>query len=331
MSESSVDELELACLRSARRRTLARILWSAQAEGIADAEQLGAHFEGGVAAAEGGVAATEGGVAAAEESVVAALAAVRVGVAASCAARGLDFDDEPWAAFVSEVLNSLHNESLAIAWRERQWRPALRRSIAPRFGSLWEWLGSVEYGSEQAQLAWETCASFDGHLTHPCAKTKLGLSRSELLRYGGEFGARPRLLVCALARSATIGFVTPSCGAHDPTAYFAARFPAAYAAFVRWLRGEQGALEHTEYVPLPMHPASLEHVRLDFSALIEQRLLLIPHERSPLPTPAVEHEAPSLCERGGKGAPDLDHLHASSMEDSSTIHRGCSRVPDVEP
>ena len=89
--------------------------------------------------------------------------------------RGLDFSSESWTQLVKEIHQSAENETHGLAWRETVWRPRMRERVGAH-GSLWSWLGGLDAASEEAQLAWEVCAAFDGHLTHPCAKTKLPMS-----------------------------------------------------------------------------------------------------------------------------------------------------------
>ena len=255
------DDLELAALHRARLRTLARILWSAQAEGLGHiACPARNHEDGGI--------------------VVAALHALRERIAISCHERGMELDVELWSAFTREVENSVENEASALAWREHHWRPSLKCAAASssEYPSLWDWLGTLPCKSEDAQLTWETTASFDGHLTHPCAKTRLGLDRSRTEQLSAEYGARVPLLLGALARSAASEFQTPSSGAASASAYFRARFPDAYSAFGRWLREHHGVIDaHVcDYIPLPIHPANMSHVHTDFKDMIDQGLLILP-------------------------------------------------------
>ena len=246
---------------AARSRTLGRLLWSAQAEGLSieapanDGRPL--------------------------DSFAAALEAVRSAIESSCAEHSWTFDKASWQKFVGEIDNSLRNETLAIEWREEVWKPSLlQQSKQHSATSLWALSGNLSAASEEAQLLWEISASFNGHMTHPCAKTKLELSPSELQRVSPEFGPVVPLVVGALAASAAQQFATPGCGAPTAATYFALKFPQAYAQWTLWI--ERAAAGHgvAAWIPLPIHPANLQHVREDFAELVATNLLLVP-EGSP--------------------------------------------------
>ena len=275
MCQTECSTTQSAATAAARSRTIARLLWSAQAEGLSIAPPSDEANQ--------------------EDGLSLALAAVRSAVQASCQQNGWSFDNASWQTFVGEINNSLQNEELSIAWRNSSWKPWLLEAMMSTLpslpsSSLWELTSKLEASSEEAQLLWEVNASFDGHLTHPCSKTKLELPPADLTRMAAEFRPRVPLLIGALAASASQQFVTPSCGAASASAYFALKFPRAHADWVAWLDYQlllpqtgatvaaSGTLNASDFVPLPLHPANLKHVLDDFAALIADRLLILPEE-----------------------------------------------------
>jgi siderophore synthetase component len=249
--------------RRARARTLARLLWSAQAEGLRLDDPVADGFDG--------------------DGLSAVLVAVRTAILDSCEREGIQFSEQSWQRLMMEIENSVNNEHLALEWREKTWSPAVRKLAAPQ-ESLWHWLGTMDAASEEAQLTWEILASFDGHMTHPCAKTKLGIADEELPRLSGEFGPRVPLIVGALARSAAKFFLTPGCDAQTASDYFARAFPAVHIKWTKWLQGHGGSSGRAgtfapeAYVPLPIHPANVAHVKADFASLLTENLLLLPRD-----------------------------------------------------
>ena len=118
---------------AARSRTLARLLWSAQAEGL--------KIEPPTTDADGPL-----------DSFSVAIEAVRRAVESSCKDHDWTFDQTSWQKFVSEIENSLRNETLAIEWREETWKPSLlRQSQEHSSASLWELSASLNAESEEAQ------------------------------------------------------------------------------------------------------------------------------------------------------------------------------------
>ena len=233
--------------REAAKRTLARLLWSAQAEGLV-LEDIG-------------------------DSIDEALEVLRRALADSCAVHGWEMAEDSWEAFLAELRNSERNETLALHWRTSRWKPELRLK-ASLHQSIWSWMGEMDPTTEEAFLTWEVLASFDGHMTHPCSKTKLGLRPSQLLRTASEFEPTVPLVVGALAASDAKTFLTCDSGAASVNDYFASRFPVPCGLWRRWLssRGKTA----TDFVPIPIHPANLPHVREDFASLLADGTLLLP-------------------------------------------------------
>ena len=262
--KSFMETADVATTR-AHTRTLARLLWSAQVEGLMLPPI-------------------------ATNSYAAALAQVRAAVQSSCQSRGIAFCNDNWSRLLAEVEQSARNETHAIAWRDSTWIPRIR-SVSQPHDSLWSWLGTMDAATEQAQLAWETCASFDGHLTHPCAKVKFGLTLAELETISAEFSPSVPLVVAAIAADASKSHVTDECGAASTGAYFASRFPTTHTAWRRWLEARVDTPD--AYVPLPIHPANMKHVRDDFTELIISRDLLLPAPED-VPTAATISGAPLM-------------------------------------
>ena len=253
---------------SAERRTLARLMWSARVEGLLD-----------------GVDDCKGGLSQAMSVIGECLRSLHP--------RSVTV--ETLARFELEVKQSMHNEALALDWWAAVYEPAVRKRAALH-DSLWSYLCSLPLACEQQQIESEVLASFDGHPTHPCAKTKLAVSPDApqltdeaIQRMSPEFGPRVHVLFGGLSSSAASEWLLPAAGA-DPSsastagaeyssvsAYMAAHLPQEYDAWQAWLRG-RGAEPH-RFLPLPLHPANMAHVRSEFASLLEAGLLLLPSER----------------------------------------------------
>ena len=243
--------MQAACEAEAVVRTTRRLAWSAYAEGVLDHSQQTGH-----------------------DSADEILSEIRVSLEGSPQWR-----EDLWSAFVGEMQQSLSFEAIAREWRVSEWCPRLRTLVdSAGCDSLWSWSWTLGATSEEQQLAWEVACSFDGHMTHPCAKTKLGVTSHGLMRLAPEFEPVVPLPVAALSISAAHQCCMPhlvEAGAQpSAAAYFASRFPACYARWDAWLRaaGEEPA----DFVPLPVHPANLRQLASDLGALLESGLLLLP-------------------------------------------------------
>ena len=139
----------------------------------------------------------------------------------------------------------------------------------------------------ERRLLWEVLCSFDGHPTHPCAKTKIGLDVLDLPRFCPEFAPLVQLPVAALARQAAREGLAASAGVSSASLYFARHFGAEYALWQSWLASCDK--QCNDFVPIPIHPVNLEHVRGTFAALEPTfRLLVFRRRVDALQGPAVE-------------------------------------------
>ena len=104
-----------AARRRARARTVGRLLWSAQAEGLCLHDPIPDLEDGD------GLSAVRG--------------AVRKAIIDSCERQGIQFSEQGWQRFMLEIDNSVQNEQLALAWREKTWSPAVPSSFDPHSAS----------------------------------------------------------------------------------------------------------------------------------------------------------------------------------------------------
>lgn len=232
-------------------RTTRRLIWSAYAEGLLDPSQPAGH-----------------------ESADLIMKGIRASLVQSP-----QWKEDLWNVFVDEVRQSLRFEAISREWRLTVWRPRLRALVAAsNRDTLWSWSWTLCATSEEQQLLWEVAASFDGHLTHPCAKAKVGVAAHSLVHIAPEFEPVVALPVAALAASVAHQCCMPhliETGAENSSAvYFARRFPVCYARWHAWLLSADE--DPAAFVPLPIHPANLRHIASDFSSLLETGLLLLP-------------------------------------------------------
>ena len=143
-------EVDAVASLAVNRRAIDRLRWAARAEGLDVSDNAL-----GTCDVRGALAAL--------------LPAVK-------SAAGSSWSATTWSAFEREVLQSVEFETAAMAWRRAVWVPSLARRAVGE-SSLWGWLASGRGPADaiERRLLWEVLCSFDGHPTHPCAKTKISL------------------------------------------------------------------------------------------------------------------------------------------------------------
>ena len=153
-----------------------------------------------------------------------------------------------WDQLRDEIEDSLRNETMSIrarSERDHALAEAARSSGCPTF---LDWIRrSVPPAGRTSFL--EQWAAV-GHPHHPCAKTRIGFTAEDSLRYAPEFGARIGVPWIAVRRERlAVETVSPDL---DAAALLAGCFP---AAMDRWRRavGDTGA-DPDAYLPLPVHP-----------------------------------------------------------------------------
>ena len=148
-----------AAQQESLRRTLARLLWSAQAEGLS------------LLAAPN--------CADAKEALLRAISALARELHDSCHERGWSFDERQWSQLLVELTDSGRRAALAREQWDERWRPALPAS-ASAFGSLFSWPGTLP--AEAEQLPAKQGNKGDG--MHACCRDALGGTRSRRRWHG---------------------------------------------------------------------------------------------------------------------------------------------------
>lgn len=173
-----------------------------------------------------------------------------------------------WERLQDELDESIANEAMALAWRER-WQAQLAKQ-ACRHARFWDWLQTEQSAAEQLLFLEQWGCT--GHPTHPNFRAKMGFSRREVLQYSPEFQAQVSIHWCALRRSSA--FVTAGYRDHLFT-----RFP---LEAQRWC--DALMLQHLnpdDYEPIPVHPWQWRNqLQKSLCGLVERKgIVLIPHHQ----------------------------------------------------
>lgn len=153
-----------------------------------------------------------------------------------------------WDRLQEEIENGIVNEALSIAVRSERDGAIAEAARARGFATLIDWIrGSVPVA--EWSLVLEQWGAV-GHPHHPCAKTRIGFTAEDSLRYAPEFGARIDVPWLAVRRD-RLDLETASPDL-DPRALLARHFP---AAIERWRQAVAGlGAAPGDYLPLPVHP-----------------------------------------------------------------------------
>jgi siderophore synthetase component len=181
-----------------------------------------------------------------------------------------------WDSLRVELEESIANESLALAYRQR-WQCELAGQ-ARDYSRFWDWL--IEEYSASSMLAFlEQWASF-GHPSHPNFRAKMGFSRREVLQCSPEFQAKVRLHWCALRRSCA----TTTTVELPYEIQIEKQFPHEYQAWRNSL-----AFKHhnpDEFYPMPVHPWQWQNrLQTSLSNLVDKKdIILLPHHQVTRPS-----------------------------------------------
>ena len=203
--------------------------------------------------------------------------------------RPTDGAEMHWEAAAEELSSSWRNEAAARAYRG-VWHQHIvlhlpEPALAPH--GLWHMLASDLVPAARALPFLRQLAAFEGHPTHPMAKTKLGLTLAEVVRFSPEFAQPVPIQLAALRRDAATVVRAPGNTA-DIGEILAEHFPLLLRAWQAELRAL--GLSEAEFLPLPVHPANVSHLQRTLPRLLAEQLLVL------LPA-AVVHLQPSLSLR----------------------------------
>ncbi|KTD64740.1 IucA/IucC family protein [Legionella spiritensis] len=181
-----------------------------------------------------------------------------------------------WQSLQKELNESIANEALALAYRQR-WQESILHQAAP-FGSMWQWMSQQYNAQETVELLEQWGCT--GHPHHPNFRCKSGFSRREIMQYSPEFNAKVAIHWGALRRDrANL--------THYSTTYpqlLAEQFPREHRLWAENLRFKQ--FNPDDYYPLPIHPWQWRNkIQELHSELLDQKeLLFVPHHQMTRPT-----------------------------------------------
>ncbi|WP_225769600.1 IucA/IucC family siderophore biosynthesis protein [Inquilinus sp. Marseille-Q2685] len=153
-----------------------------------------------------------------------------------------------WDRLCEEIENSITNEALSIATRSERNGAIAEAARIRGCATLIDWVRASVPEAEWSVFLEQWSAV--GHPHHPCAKTRIGFTAKDSIRYAPEFGAGIDVSWLAVRRDRLV--LETASSDLDPWAFLARHFP---AAIKRWRLG-LGALGAApeDYLPLPVHP-----------------------------------------------------------------------------
>jgi len=217
-----------------------------------------------------------------------------------------------WDRLQDELNESIANEAMALAWRER-WQADLARQ-ANSHARFWDWL--VDTHSPAELLLFLEQWGSTGHPTHPNFRAKMGLSRREVLQYSPEFQAQVSLHWCALQRDHA--FASP-----DYNELMSTAFTGEYQRWREVLQFQH--LNPDEFLPIPIHPWQWRnHLQKALCDLIEQKqALLLPHHQVVRPSMSFRTMIPAdLCASHLKLSTAIHTTSATRTVSPSSVHNG---------
>lgn len=220
-----------------------------------------------------------------------------------------------WDLLRDEMSESIANEAMALAWRER-WQEDLGRQ-ARGYSRFWDGL-TREYSAAELLLFLEQWGCV-GHPYHPNFRAKMGFNRREVLQYSPEFQAKVSLHWCALRRS---GAVTSSFG----TPYserIKEQFPQEYHNWRDSLLFKHS--DPDDFYPVPIHPWQWRnHLQKDLSLLIERKdVILMPHHQIVRPSMSFRTMIPGdLISSHLKLATAVHTTSATRTISPASVHNG---------
>ncbi|MGQ3891837.1 IucA/IucC family protein [Legionella sp. CNM-4043-24] len=178
-----------------------------------------------------------------------------------------------WERLQDELNESIANEAMALAWRER-WQSDLAGQARGAF-RFWDWL--LHHHSTAELLLFLEQWGSAGHPTHPNFRAKMGFNRREVLQYSPEFQARVSVHWCALRKSCA-----QATGAYSEV--MSSHFPEHHAKWKNTLLFQH--LNPDEYIPVPIHPWQWRNqLQKNLSDLIGQKdAVLAPHHQTLRPS-----------------------------------------------
>lgn len=161
------------------------------------------------------------------------------------------FHAEQWDKVSREVSNHIQNAVL-ITWQKDKIKKESFSNLSEEQNNFFNFLRNKhlsDYSFKFEQL------SFNGHPYHPFAKTKIGFSKEDILKYTTEF--RPKVFVLlAAVRKDIIGIETTEKEVFSD--WFSRQYTKAWESWTNALTERK--LNYEDYVPFPIHPWQAENI-----------------------------------------------------------------------
>ncbi len=171
---------------------------------------------------------------------------------------------------ISELENSMQNDILCLNYR-RNWAQQIRFQLGTKRTCFIAAVRSSALANPALFLEqWGTL----GHPWHPTYKTKIGLSKDEVIAYSPEFQPVLQVPIAAIKSAKAHVAFSDDCGNYQH--WFATTFPQSWSKWEASLNQRQ--LDPRVWLPLPLHPYQVQHlIEQKFSAEIAAGdLLLLP-------------------------------------------------------
>ncbi|PFA67056.1 hypothetical protein CN378_11785 [Bacillus sp. AFS015802] len=166
--------------------------------------------------------------------------------------------------FIKELENSVENDSLALT------AETLRKDHYTGEGTF-EYLHNRSLEPSFSPLAFLEQSVIEGHTLHPCSKTRLGLSREEVISYAPEWGREVSIIPLAIHKS--ISVFTKIAGGPSMTDILLNEYPEVATAMKQQFTLLRRNIE--EYEIIPVHPWQFDHtVKQYYQEEMKQQLLI---------------------------------------------------------
>jgi siderophore synthetase component len=158
------------------------------------------------------------------------------------------FDIEQWEKVSKEVNNHIQNTVLISRQKDKlrkeffSFYPENNKNYFPEFSENKKSILDCSFKYEQL--------SFNGHPYHPFAKTKVGFSAEDIVRYTTEFRPKVFILLAAVRKKAICVETTQSDFIFSD--WFSEHYPSSWSSWVDEL--EKQHLNQKDYIPFPIHP-----------------------------------------------------------------------------
>jgi D-ornithine---citrate ligase len=155
-----------------------------------------------------------------------------------------------WDRFCKEIANHLQNALLS-QWKKYSLMSLSVKNDKKHHDFFKNFLNPPENLSDYS-LQFEQ-SIFNGHPYHPCAKTKLGFTMEDTLRYSPEFRSKIDIFIAAVDKKYVH---IEAMEAHSEfKIWFAKTYPKAWETWLLELK--KNKLNIADYIPFPVHPWQL--------------------------------------------------------------------------